>query len=46
MEFIIENKVVILACLFAISEVLAVTPVKSNSVFQLVYNVLKKAVNK
>ena len=41
---IIENKEVILACLLAVSEVLALIPsVKSNSIFQLVWNALKKA---
>lgn len=47
MEVIVENKVVILGFLFALSEVLALIPaVKSNSVFQLVVNVLKKVSNK
>jgi len=43
MEVIIQNKEVILVFLLALSEVLALTPVKSNSVFQLVWNGLKKA---
>lgn len=43
MEFLSENKVVLLAFLFSLSEVLALIPsVKSNSVFQLVWNGLKK----
>ena len=41
--FISTNKAVILACLLAVSELLALIPsVKSNSVFQLVVNGLKK----
>jgi hypothetical protein len=45
--FIVANKVVILAFLFAFSELLGLIPsVKSSSVFQLVYNVIKKAVGK
>jgi hypothetical protein len=47
MEVIVANKVVVLGFLFALSEVLALIPaVKSNSVFQLVVNVLKKVLNK
>jgi hypothetical protein len=47
MEVVISNKVVILGFLFALSEVLALIPsIKSNSVFQLVVNVLKKVMNK
>jgi hypothetical protein len=47
MEFILANKVVLLAFLFALSEVLALFPsVKANSVFQLVYNALKKVAGK
>jgi hypothetical protein len=47
MEVIVANKVVVLGFLFALSEVLALIPsVKSNSVFQLVVNVLKKVMNK
>lgn len=42
-----ENYVVILGALFAVSEALALIPqVKSNSVFQLVASVLKKLVVK
>lgn len=38
-----ENYVIILGALFAVSEALALIPqVKSNSVFQLVVSVLKK----
>jgi len=41
---IVEHKEVILVALLAVSELLAVIPsVKSNSVFQLVFNGLKKA---
>ena len=44
MEVIIANKTVILGLLLALSEVLALVPqVKSNSVFELVVNILKKA---
>lgn len=47
MEVIVTNKVVILGFLFALSEVLALIPsIKSNSVFTLVVNVLKKVLNK
>lgn len=46
MQFIIENKTVILGFLFALSEVLALTNLKSNSVFQLAYNALKKFAGK
>lgn len=47
MEVVIANKVVILGFLFALSEVLALIPsIKSNSVFTLVVNVLKKVLNK
>ena len=42
MEVIIANKEVILVFLLALSEVLALTPLKSNSIFQLVVNTLKK----
>jgi hypothetical protein len=41
--FVVENKLVIVGFLFAASEVLALVPsIKSNSVFQLIYNGLKK----
>lgn len=44
LQVIVENKVVILGVLFALSEALALIPsVKSNSVFQLVFNIIKKA---
>lgn len=46
MEFIVENKTVILGFLFALSEVLALTGLKSNSVFQLIYNGLKEFAGK
>lgn len=43
MEVIIANKFVIVGFLFALSEVLALFPgIKSNSVFQLVFNMIKK----
>lgn len=47
MEVIIENKFVIIGFLFALSEVLALIPsIKSNSVFTLIYNALKKVSGK
>jgi len=47
MEIILENKLVILSFLFALSEVLAIIPeIKSNSIFQLIYNSLKKVAGK
>ena len=47
MEIIIAHKVEILAFLFALSELLAISPkIKANSVFQLISNVIKKAAGK
>jgi hypothetical protein len=47
MEVVIANKVVILGFLFAASELLAIIPsIKSNSVFTLIFNFLKKAAGK
>ena len=47
MGFIVENYIVIIGALLAISEVLALIPsVKSNSVFQLVINLIKAVANK
>lgn len=47
LDFILANKLVILGALFGLSELLALIPaVKSNSVFQLVYNLIKKALGK
>ena len=44
MQFLIENKAVILGAALAISEVLALIPsVKSNSIFELVFGWLKKS---
>lgn len=44
LEFISSHSVVLLGFLFALSEVLALIPsIKSNSVFQLVVGLLKKA---
>lgn len=46
-EFLVANKVVLLGFLLALSEVLALIPsVKSNSVFQLVVNFVKKLLGK
>lgn len=42
-QFIIDNKAVIFGALFAVSEVLALIPgIKSNSIFQVIYNFLVK----
>lgn len=47
MEVIVANKVVIVGFLFALSEILALIPsLKSNSVFTLIYNGLKKFAGK
>lgn len=43
MEFLLANKLVILAFALALSELLALIPsVKSNSIFQLISNGIKK----
>jgi len=42
MQFLIDNKALILGLLFALSEVLALFPaVKANSVFQLIFGWLQ-----
>lgn len=47
MEFIIENKFVIVSFLFAASELLALSPkIKANSLFQLAFGMIKKAAGK
>lgn len=47
MQFIMENKVVVLAALLAISEVMALIPtIKSSGIFDLVYRILKSAAGK
>jgi len=47
LEVITENKIVIIGFLFALSEVLALIPsIKSNSVFTLIYNFIKKVSGK
>lgn len=47
MELIMQHQVELLAFLFALSELLALIPnIKSNSVFQLIYNGLKKFAGK
>lgn len=47
MAFLNENLVMILSVLLALSEALALIPsVKSNSIFQLVWNALKAIVPK
>lgn len=46
-NFIIEHQIVILAFLLALSELLALIPgIKSNSIFQLIVNGIKKALGK
>jgi hypothetical protein len=46
-QFVIENKVLILGALFAISEVLALIPsIKSSGIFDFIYRTLKAAVGK
>lgn len=46
-DFILANKVIILAALLAISELLALIPgVKANSVFQAIVNGIKWALDK
>jgi hypothetical protein len=47
MAFVLANKVVILAALLSVSEVLAAVPsIKANSVFGLVVNALKAIAGK
>jgi len=47
MELVLANKVVILAFLVSLSEVLALIPsVKANSIFQLAVNIIKKILGK
>lgn len=47
MDFVLANQVAILAALLAVSEVLASVPaIKSNSIFQLIVNVIKKVAGK
>jgi hypothetical protein len=47
MEFMIENKAVILGFLLALSELLSLSPkIKANGIFQLVSEGLKKVVKK
>lgn len=44
MQWIIDHKEVVLAFLLALSEILALIPgIQSNSIFQLIFNSLKKA---
>ena len=46
-QFLIENKVVILGLLFSLSEVLSLIPsVKANGVFQLMSGLVAKALGK
>ena len=43
-QFIIDNKAVLLGALLGISEVMALIPaVKSNGIFDLILNLLKKS---
>lgn len=47
MQFILDHKVEILAALLAISEALSLIPgIKSNSIFQSIYNGLKSLAGK
>jgi hypothetical protein len=47
MEIVLANKVVILSALFAISEALSLIPaVKSNGIFQAVFKILGKVLDK
>jgi hypothetical protein len=47
MDIIMQHQSEILAFLFALSELLALVPgIKSNSVFQLIFNGLKKVAGK
>lgn len=47
MVFIQENWAIIATALLGISEVIALIPgIKSNSIFQLIYNVIKSSVTK
>lgn len=47
MDFIIDNWGLIATALFAVSEVIANIPaVKANSLFQMLYGLLKKVANK
>lgn len=46
-QFIVDNKAVLLGALLGISEALALIPsVKSNGIFDLVLNLIKKASGK
>lgn len=46
-EFILANKAIILGCLFAISEVLALIPsIKSSGIFDFIFKALKAAAGK
>ena len=47
MDIVFQHQTEILAFLFALSELLALVPgIKSNSVFQLIYNGIKKVAGK
>lgn len=44
MQFLIDNKVPVLAGLFFLSEILALVPsIKANSVFQMIFGLISKA---
>lgn len=46
-DFCVEHKALIFGALFAVSELLGLIPsVKSSSVFEIIYGVLKKAAGK
>lgn len=46
MELLLNHKVEVLGFLLALSELLALTPLKSNSIFELVVSLVKKLAGK
>jgi hypothetical protein len=46
MDVILANKEVVFGFLFALSELIALSPLKSNSVFQMIVGVIKKIAGK
>jgi hypothetical protein len=46
MELLLSHKVEVLGFLLALSELLALTPLKSNSIFELVVSLVKKLAGK
>lgn len=46
-DYLLANKAIVLGLLFALSEAMALIPsVKANSVFQLIFGLVKKALGK